>query len=175
MNKPPLISSVPSPAVQTLRLYESTKILLFTLLLIVAGCTFVPYVGQQRDWPTAPGGFVKTVMGVPIYPKGELPARPYDVIGLVTADNLPGFALRAKLHHADAVVLPQIFEAGRSESLTWQGNSQANGQADWQATGGPGWATGTVAGSASGSGSGSATLSENRYYRARAYLIKYRP
>jgi hypothetical protein len=114
-------------------------------------------------------------MGVPIYPQGQFPARPYDVIGAVTADNLPGFAVRAKIHHADAVVLTEIFEAGRTDTLAWQGNWQASGQGNWQANGGPGWSTGSIASSAAGSGSGSATLSENRYYRARAYLIKYRP
>jgi hypothetical protein len=175
MSNPPLTSSAPPPAVQTPGLHKSPKILLFALLLIVAGCTFTPYVGRQRDWPTADGAFVKTVMGVPIYPVGQLPARPYDVIGSVTADNWPGFALRAKIHHADAVVLTQLYEAGHSYTVNSQGNWQGSGQANWQANSGPGWSSGTVTGSASGTDSGSATLTENHYIRARAYLIKYRP
>jgi hypothetical protein len=59
---------------------------LFIALLLLSGCSeteFHPYVGQQRNWPTSPGGFVNTYEGVPVY--FTWPPHPYIVLGSMDA------------------------------------------------------------------------------------------
>jgi hypothetical protein len=52
--------------------------------LLLAGCStpnyhFMPWVGQQQNWATSPGSYVRIVDGVEIY--SQYPSRPYEIIG----------------------------------------------------------------------------------------------
>jgi hypothetical protein len=80
-------------------------------LLFFAGCasnhsaSYVPYVGQQQDWPTSSGAFVSEYDGIQIY-RGH-PAKPYEVLGrLITSHGSDrNLAWEAKSRGADAVVI----------------------------------------------------------------------
>src|SRR6266567_411028 len=82
--------------------------------IFVSGCAvadFKPYVGQQQNWPTAPGAIMDTKYAVPVY-YGP-PARAYTVIGYLDAATAPirrrgviSFsARRAKEMGGDAIVV----------------------------------------------------------------------
>ncbi|MGZ5545540.1 MAG: hypothetical protein ACXWIU_12770, partial [Limisphaerales bacterium] len=70
------------------------KSIAFRALLVVAvaaavvGCgtpySFSPYVGQQKNWTTSPGGYVRDVQGVPFYAPGQYPNKPYVIVGAVS-------------------------------------------------------------------------------------------
>ena len=62
------------------------NVLLSLALLLLSGCgttAFHPYVGQQQNWPTSPGGFVNSYEGMPVYL--TWPPRPYIVLGSMDA------------------------------------------------------------------------------------------
>ena len=79
------------------------------LLFVVCGCgtpyNFSPYVGQQENWGTQPGGFVKVVDNATLYPPGQLPNRPYIIIGDVTAHSEGDVAKAVHEQHADAALV----------------------------------------------------------------------
>jgi len=78
-------------------------------LALLTGCStnfhFAEYVGPQKNWTTSPGGFVRTVSGVPIY--SQFPSRPYELIGAVSVDNERQLARAVKRYGADAALLFQ--------------------------------------------------------------------
>jgi hypothetical protein len=79
------------------------------LLMVVCGCgpgyNFSPYVGEQQNWTTQPGGYVKVVDNATIYPRGVFPNRPYIIIGSVTTDNEHNVAKAVHDQHADAALI----------------------------------------------------------------------
>jgi hypothetical protein len=80
-------------------------LLLFVLCGCGAGYNFSPYVGQQQNWQTQPGGSVKVVDKVTLYPSGQLPSRPYTIIGSVTTDSEHNVAKAVHDQHADAALI----------------------------------------------------------------------
>jgi hypothetical protein len=59
--------------------------------LLVSGCAFgdfMPYSGQQQNWPTQPGSFVTSKYGIPAYIH-SWPDRPYTVLGYLDATTAP--------------------------------------------------------------------------------------
>jgi hypothetical protein len=96
-------------------LRRPSGLLLLTALLL-SGCAiadFTSYQGEQQNWPTAPGAFVKTNYAVPTYL--GYPNRPYNVVGYLNATTAPirrrgvvAFAARrAKELGADAIIVLQ--------------------------------------------------------------------
>jgi hypothetical protein len=88
---------------------------LLVAALLVSGCAFgdfTPYSGQQQNWPTQPGSFVKTKYVIPAYIH-SWPDRPYTVLGYLDATTAPirrrgavSFAARrAKEFGADAIIV----------------------------------------------------------------------
>jgi hypothetical protein len=79
------------------------------LLFVVCGCgtpySFSPYVGQQQNWGIQPGGFVKVIDGAHLYPPGQLPDRPYIVIGDVSTHSLADLAKAVHEQQADAALI----------------------------------------------------------------------
>jgi uncharacterized membrane protein YgcG len=79
------------------------------LLLVFCGCgpgyNFSPYYGQQQNWATQPGGFVRVVDGVSLYSPGQLPDRPYVVMGDVRANSEGDLAKAVHEQHADAALI----------------------------------------------------------------------
>jgi hypothetical protein len=79
------------------------------LLLGLCGCgpgyTFSPYVGEQQNWTTGPGGYVKLVDHTTLYAPGQYPPRPYIIIGAVTTDNENNLAKAIREQHADAALI----------------------------------------------------------------------
>jgi hypothetical protein len=82
--------------------------------MLLSGCAvadFKPYVGQQQNWPTAPGAIMDTKYAVPVY-YGP-PPRPYTVVGYLDASTAPvrrrgvvSFAARrAQEMGADAIIV----------------------------------------------------------------------
>jgi hypothetical protein len=76
--------------------------------LLLSGCaeiSYTQYQGQQQNWPTQPGAFVKTVDGIPIY--HGLPSQYYNVLGqIVSVDGSDHDLARiARTNHADAVII----------------------------------------------------------------------
>jgi len=91
---------------------KTTAGLIATLALSACAIgDFTPYSGQQQNWPTAPGSFVKTDYAVPAYL--GYPDRPYNVIGYLDATTAPirrrgvvAFAARrAKELGGDAIIV----------------------------------------------------------------------
>ncbi|MGP8198863.1 MAG: hypothetical protein ACLQU4_05105 [Limisphaerales bacterium] len=80
-------------------------LLLFALCGCSTGYNYSPYVGQQENWSTQPGGFVKVVDGATLYAPGQLPNRPYMVIGDVTTHSEDGVAKAVHEQHADAALI----------------------------------------------------------------------
>ena len=98
------------------------RLLPLSLALWVCGCgpgySFSPYVGQQQNWSTGPGGYVRMVDHVPLFPPGQFPSRPYLVLGAVTTDDEGNLADAAHDQHADAILL--VNESSyRSGSIVW--------------------------------------------------------
>ncbi len=65
---------------------------------------FTPYIGQQLDWPTAPGALVKTNYAVAIY--YNWPAKPYNLLGVIVARDIAikQAAQTAKKQGGDALI-----------------------------------------------------------------------
>jgi hypothetical protein len=79
------------------------------LLIVVCGCgpgyNFSPYIGQQQNWTTQAGSYVKVVDGATLYAPGQLPNRPYLIMGNVTTDNEHNLAKAVHEQHADAALI----------------------------------------------------------------------
>lgn len=79
------------------------------LLLVLCGCgpgyTFSPYIGQQQNWSTQAGGYVKVVDGATLYSPGQFPNRPYIIIGSVQTDNEHNLAKAVHEQQADAALI----------------------------------------------------------------------
>lgn len=79
------------------------------LLTVLCGCgpgyTFSPYIGQQQNWTTQPGGYVKVVDNATLYPPGQFPNRPYVIMGSVTTDSQENVAKAVHEQHADAALI----------------------------------------------------------------------
>ena len=93
-----------------------------SLALCFCGCgpgyNFSPYVGQQQNWTTGPGGYVRMVDGVPFFAPGQYPPQPYYVLGAVSTDSEDNLAKAAHKQHADAVLISG--EASyRTGSVAW--------------------------------------------------------
>ncbi len=114
----------------------------------------MPYVGRQPNWPVAAGGFAKTVDGIPIFPRGQLPASPYEVLGYAQTGNPRRIAYLSKLAHADAAVVVSAAVNVDGFSTVSGGDGSLN-NGGWTAQG---WARTVV----------------NRNITLRAWLIKYR-
>lgn len=88
--------------------------------LFLTGCAtvdFTPYVGEQREWPTRSGAFVKQVKGKSFYQ--SWPERPYLLLGHVTVAGNPNvinnqLAWAVSRYHADGVIImsSDTFQAG---------------------------------------------------------------
>jgi hypothetical protein len=78
---------------------------LFAFLCGCATTNYLPYTGEQQDWPISPGTFTSTYDGVTIY--HGLPPKPYDVLGKVVVEDSSDRSLcwQAKSHSADAVII----------------------------------------------------------------------
>ena len=80
-------------------------------LLLLSGCgttDFHPYVGQQQNWPTSSGAFIKPGTAIPVY--YGWPPRPYTVLGFMDATGsrhgvMDLAATKAKELGADAIVV----------------------------------------------------------------------
>lgn len=70
-----------------------------------AGYTYSPWVGPQQNWSTGPGGYVKVVDHVSIYPPGQYPSQSYVILGAVKTDSEAHLAKAARAQHADAALL----------------------------------------------------------------------
>ena len=79
------------------------------LLFVVCGCgpgyDFTPYIGQQSNWQTEPGSYVKVVNKATLYPPGHFPNRPYIIIGSVSTDNQENVAKAVHDEQADAALI----------------------------------------------------------------------
>ena len=79
------------------------------LLTVLCGCgvgyTFMPYVGQQQNWTTQPGAYVKVVNKATLFPPGQFPDRPYILIGSVATDSEGNVAKAVHDQHADAALI----------------------------------------------------------------------
>lgn len=91
------------------RFHSLKKMLPFFLLVCAVGCgpgyTFSPYVGQQQNWQTQPGGYVKIVDKASLYMPGQFPDRPYIILGSITTDNEDNVAKAVHEQHADAALI----------------------------------------------------------------------
>jgi hypothetical protein len=85
------------------------RLLPFPLVLGLCGCgpgyEFSPYVGQQQNWTTGAGGYVRMVDKVPLFSPGQYPPRPYIVLGAVSTHNEGDLAKAVRQQHADAALI----------------------------------------------------------------------
>jgi tetratricopeptide (TPR) repeat protein len=65
----------------------------------------MPYVGQQQNWTTKPGAYVKVIDKATLYPPGQFPDRPYMIIGSVATDSEGNVAKAVHDQHADAALI----------------------------------------------------------------------
>lgn len=97
------------PAEGASRFSAVKKMVPFLLLVCAMGCgagyTFSPYVGQQQNWQTQPGGYVRVVNGASFYSPGQFPDRPYIIVGSVTTDSEENLAKAVHEQHADAALI----------------------------------------------------------------------
>jgi len=99
------------------RLFFRISLMAVTASVIV-GCgtpyTYSPYVGQQKNWTTSPGGYVRSVQGVPFYGPGQYPTKPYTILGAVSTDSEDNMVRAAREQHADAVLIShdQVYPTG---------------------------------------------------------------
>jgi hypothetical protein len=89
---------------------QAMKVLAPVLLgIFLSGCgtgySFNPYIGQQQNWQTQPGGYVKIVDKATLYPPGQLPNRPYLIIGSVVTGSEGNLAKAVREQHADAALI----------------------------------------------------------------------
>ena len=98
------------------------RLLPVSLALCLCGCgpgyNFSPFVGQQQNWTTGPGGYIRLVDHVPLFSPGQFPERPYFVFGAVSTDNENNLAKAARDQHADAILLSSE-STYRSGSIAW--------------------------------------------------------
>jgi hypothetical protein len=98
------------------------RLLPVSLALWLCGCgagyTFSPYVGQQQNWATGPGGYIRMVNNVPVFSPGQMPPKPYFVLGAVNTDSEDNLAKAAREQHADAIMLSseRVYRTG---SVAW--------------------------------------------------------
>ena len=97
-------------------------------LAFLTGCStdyrFTQFVGQQQNWTTSGGSFVRTVNNIPIYSK--YPPRPYEIIGAVSVDNERQLARAVKKYGADAAMIAQPAPPGGATQVVpspWGGYS----------------------------------------------------
>jgi hypothetical protein len=93
-----------------MKMISSIKMVIPGLLMLgLCGCgpgyTFSPYVGQQQNWTTGPGGYVKIVDKAALYAPGQYPIRHYAILGAVTTDNENNLAKAVREQHADAALI----------------------------------------------------------------------
>jgi hypothetical protein len=100
------------------------KRLIFRIFLVTAtavaivGCgtpyTYSPYVGQQQNWTTSAGGYVRYVQDVPFYSPGQYPNKRYIIVGAVSTDSEDNMVRAAHEQHADAVLIShdQVYPTG---------------------------------------------------------------
>jgi hypothetical protein len=85
------------------------RFLPLSLVLGLCGCgtgyEFSPYVGQQQNWTTGAGGYVRMVDNVPLYSPGQFPPRPYILLGAVSTDSEGNLAKAVREQHADAALI----------------------------------------------------------------------
>jgi hypothetical protein len=85
------------------------KMIPVLLLMVFCGCgagyNFSPYVGQQQNWQTQPGSYVRVVDKATLYSPGQFPDRPYFIIGSVTTDSEGNLAKAVRAQHADAALI----------------------------------------------------------------------
>jgi hypothetical protein len=90
------------------------KILFRTLLAVsvaigIVGCgtpyQFSPYVGQQKNWTTSAGSYVRYVENVPVYAPGQYPNRPYVIVGAVSTDSEGNLIKAVHEQRADAALI----------------------------------------------------------------------
>ena len=123
------------------------SVLSFSLLF--TGCAtmdYTAYQGQQRNWPTATGAFVKEVAGIPVY--HGLPTKPYHVLGIINAVDAGDVALarRCRTLGGDAIII--------TDSRTFDGGTLHTAGSSY--TYGGGYASGYMSGNRyNGSYSGS--------------------
>ncbi len=89
---------------------HSLKLVLPALALAaLCGCgtpySFSPYMGEQKNWMTSPGGYVRIVDKATIYSAGQYPSRPYVIVGAVTTGNEENLAKAVREQHADAALI----------------------------------------------------------------------
>jgi hypothetical protein len=93
-----------------------------SLALCLCGCgpgyNFSPYVGQQQNWTTGPGGYVRLVDNVPLFSPGQYPTQPYIVLGAVSTDSEDNLGKAAHEQHADAILLSSE-SVYRTGSVAW--------------------------------------------------------
>jgi len=65
----------------------------------------MPYVGQQQNWATQSGAYVKVVNKSTVYPPGQFPDRPYIIIGSIATDSEGNVAKAVHDQHADAALI----------------------------------------------------------------------
>jgi hypothetical protein len=79
------------------------------VFLGLCGCgsdyTFSPFVGEQQNWTTGAGGYVKLVDKASLYGPGQYPTRPYIILGAVTTDSEGNLAEAVREQHADAALI----------------------------------------------------------------------
>jgi hypothetical protein len=85
------------------------KFIPILLLTVLCGCgagyNFSPYVGQQQNWQTQAGSYVRVIDKATLYSPGQLPDRPYLIIGSVTTDSEGNLAKAVRAQHADAALI----------------------------------------------------------------------
>jgi hypothetical protein len=88
------------------------------IAVAVIGCgtpySYSPYVGEQKNWTTSPGGYVHYVQGIPFYAPGQYPNRPYEILGAASTDSEENLVRAAREQHADAVLISEdhIYRTG---------------------------------------------------------------
>jgi hypothetical protein len=89
--------------------YIMKKMMPVLLLCVLCGCgtpyTFSPYIGEQQNWQTEPGSYVKVVDKATLYLTGHFPNRPYIIIGSVATDNEENVAKAIHDQQADAALI----------------------------------------------------------------------
>ncbi|HEY3864007.1 MAG TPA: hypothetical protein VGO59_19200 [Verrucomicrobiae bacterium] len=106
------------------------KLLVSFAAVALLGCSsnrsdrrFAACFGQQSNWPAAPGAFAKIVDGFSIFSYGQLPAKPYDVLGALPAADEQVIVSVGRRHGADAAVIDQFDRHGPGLQATWTANS----------------------------------------------------
>lgn len=98
------------------------RLLPLSLALCLCGCgpgyNFSPYIGQQQNWTTGSGGYVRMVDHVPLFSPGQFPPQPYFVLGAVSTDSEENLAKAAHQQHADAILLSSEM-VRRTGSVAW--------------------------------------------------------